>query len=49
MKFCLKMLTFSFGLSQKVNINTPQAKRFINFNVLCRTFITFLEHFRSLY
>ena len=41
MKFCLEKSTFSFGLSQKVNNNTLQAKRFLNFNIFCRTFIAF--------
>ena len=35
----------SFGLPQKVNNNTPQAKRFMNFNIFCRTFITFQNIF----
>ena len=37
MKFCLEKSTFSFGLSQEVNNNTPRAKRFLNFNIFCRT------------
>ena len=41
MKFCLEKSTFSFGVSQKVNNNTPQAKRFLNFNIFCRKFTTF--------
>ena len=41
MKFCLERSTFSFGLSQKLNNNTPQSKRFLNFNIFCRTFTTF--------
>ena len=41
MKFGVEKSIFSFGLSQKVNNNTPQAKRFLNFNIFCRTFITF--------
>ena len=41
MKFCFEKSTFSFGLSQKVNNNAPQAKRSVNFNTFYRTFITF--------
>ena len=41
MKFCLKKSTFSFGLSQKVNNNAPQAKQCVNFNTFCHTFIAF--------
>ena len=37
MKFCLKKSTFSFGLSQNVNNNAPQAKRSVNFNTFCHT------------
>ena len=33
--------TFTFGLSQKVNNNAPQPKRFMNFNRFSHTFITF--------
>ena len=36
-----KIIHPSFGLSQKVNNNTPQVKQFLNFNIFCRTFITF--------
>ena len=30
-----------FGLSQKVNNNAPQPKRFVNFNTFSHTFTTF--------
>ena len=50
MKFCLEKSTFSFGLSQNVNNNIPQAiKTICEFQYVLSHIDHIFEYFHSLY